>query len=357
MSAMQILFATGREPEYPRNDVLRRALGRVGHVTVTSDSRPGSLLARTLRVFLRTAPRLLTKPFDLVYVGFYGHLLMLLLRPLTRRPIVFDAFISTYDTLCFDRQTFTPTSPAGQLAFRLDQIACRCAQHVLLDTNQNKSYFSSTFGVPSAKISVLPVGCNEDLFSPRPPCEADTLNVLYYMTYLPLHGAETVVRAAALLRSERGVRFRLLGAGPDQARVADLAATLGLDNLTFAPPVPLSQLPGEIAASHICLGGHFGLSAKAGRVIPGKIYQMLAMARPVIAADTSANRELLTHLDTAYLCSPGDPVALAGAVAELYQKAELRRRLAQAGRELYVARCSEAAIGAQVRQLVTGLAH
>lgn len=349
---MQILFASGREPEYPRNDVMRRALGRLGQVTVTSDSRPGSLTARTLRVFFRTTARLLAKPFDLVFVGFYGHVLMLPLRALTRRPILFDAFVSTYDTLCFDRQTFAADAPIGRLAFRLDQISCRWADRVLLDTNQNRDYFTRTFGLPSNKFAVLPVGCNEDLFYPRPPCDAKTLNVLYYMTFMPLHGAETVVRAADLLRSESRVRFRLVGDGPDYARVRRLAEALALDNVTFAPPVPLPNLPSEIAMAHICLGGHFGPSEKAGRVIPGKIYQILAMARPVIAANTPANRELLTHRATAYLCAPGDPTALAEAVVELYQNAHLRESLAQAGRELYDARCSEAVITRQLRHWV-----
>jgi glycosyltransferase involved in cell wall biosynthesis len=352
---MQILFATGREPEYTRNDVLRRALGRLGDVTVTSDSRPGSLMARSIRVFLRTAPRLLAEPYDLIFVGFYGHILVLLLRALTRRPILFDAFVSTYDTLCFDRKKFRPESPAGRFAFRLDQISCNLAQSVLLDTTQNVDYFTSTFGLPRNKFTVLPVGCNEDLFYPRPECDASPLNVLYYMTFMPLHGAENVIRAAALLRSESRINFRLVGSGPDYDKVQRLAVALELDNVAFAPTVPLRDLPDEIAAAHICLGGPFGLTQKASRVIPGKIYQMLAMARPVIAADTPANREFLTHSSTAYLCPPGDPAALAAAVAELYQKAELREHLAQAGRQLYEACCSEAHITGQVRQLLQGL--
>lgn len=353
---MRILFACGRELEYPRNDVLRRAFQRLGSVTLTGDSGSGSLLRRSLRVFLRTAPRLLTQPFDLVCVGFYGHLLMLLLRGLTRRPILFDAFLSTYDTLVLDRRTFAPGSLQGRLAFQLDLVACRWSQHILLDTPPHVDYFAETFGVPAGKLTSLPVGCNEDLFAPRPGPVAGPVTILYYSSFLPLHGADTVVRAAALLRREAHLHFRLIGQGQEYDRVRRLAESLALDNLTFVPPMPLHELPGEIAAAHVCLGGHFGQSAKAGRVIPGKIYQMLAMAQPVIAADTLANRQLLTHMATAYLCPPGDPAALAAGVVELYQNTALRRQLANAGRSLYEACCSEAVITQRVGQLVQALA-
>jgi len=60
-----------------------------------------------------------------------------------------------------------------------------------------------------------------------------------------------------------------------------------------------------------CALGIFGTGAKAARVIPNKVFQALACARPVVTADTPAARELLTHEIDALLVPPGDGSALA----------------------------------------------
>ena len=351
---MRILYLTGRELAYPRNEVLFRAFQRLGAVVEPVGGGPfRSLLLRSLTVGLRALPRLLRRRYDLVFVGFYGHLLVLPVGMLAKGPVLFDAFVSTYDTLCFDREVCTPHSFLGRLAFRLDQAACRSADLVLLDAHQHVVYFARTFRLPSDRLIALPVGCNEDLFHPRPkPSRRDPVTrVLYYCTYLPLHGVETVLHAAALVDAEP-IHFRLVGSGRTYTRARRLARQLGLRNVAFVPPIPLQSLPDEIAAADICLGGHFGQSPKAGRVIPGKVYQILAMARPLIASDTPANRELLSHGETAYLTPPAHPQALAAAILTLHRDEALRHALAVRGRALYEQCCSEAVITARLREIV-----
>jgi glycosyltransferase involved in cell wall biosynthesis len=169
---------------------------------------------------------------------------------------------------------------------------------------------------------------------------------------MPLHGVETVVRAAGLLKSE-AIEFRLIGKGPCYKEVQELVKVLDIKNINFISPVPLRLLPSEIAASDICLGGHFGLSPKAGRVIPGKIYQILAMARPLIAGDTPANRALLNHGDSAHLSPPGDPEELATSIMILHNDPLYRDRLASKGRSLYELKCSESIIKEQLQTLIS----
>jgi glycosyltransferase involved in cell wall biosynthesis len=224
---------------------------------------------------------------------------------------------------------------------------------VLVDTQLQANYFTSTFGLAHAKVYHVPVGCNEDIFFPQSARTHDNaVSILYYSTYQPLHGVETVVQAAALLRSESQFRFRLIGTGPDYGRVRCLADNLRAQNIAFQEYVPLTNLPAEIAAAGICLGGPFGHTGKASRVMPGKIFQILAMGRPLIAADTPANRELLAHEETAYLCLPDSPESLASAILTLYRDAALCEHLAIAGRALYLEKCSEAVITEQLRKLI-----
>lgn len=354
---MRILYVAGRELNYSRNDVLLRSLRQIGLVEVLGvRQKPDSLILNSLSLSFQAIWKLVTRRYDLVCVGFYGHLLMAPVSLFARQPVLFDAFVSNFDTLSSDRGLISPGSPVARLAYWLDQTACRQANHVLLDTPSHVAYFIQTFQLDPRKVSALPVGCNEDLFFPQPRAQRGSQTiVLYYSTYQPLHGVETVVQAAGLLRSENGISFRLIGAGQEYERVRRVAAELELQNVSFLPYVPLAVLPQEIAAADICLGGHFGLSDKAARVIPGKIYQILAAGRPLIAARTPANLDLLCHGENAFLCPPGDPQALASAILQLHQDRSFQQRLADGGRVLYEARCSEAIIKEQVRQIVIHL--
>jgi glycosyltransferase involved in cell wall biosynthesis len=353
---MRVLFVAGRELTYTRNEVLLRAFRRFSEVDqIGVTRRPKSVLVNSGRVLLKAAPRLLARSYDLIYIGFYGHLLVLPLRLLSKQKILFDAFISTYDTLVGDRQRIPASSLTGKAAYWLDRRACQHSTHVLLDTPQQIDYFVQSFDLGMNLFSAVPVGCNEDLFYPRPPArQAKDMRVLFYCSYLPLHGADIVVWAAKLLEGS-GVCFRMIGNGQTFNHVNDLAKNLKLSNLEFVPPVPLEAVPEEIASADICLGGPFGRSEKADRVIPGKVYQVLAMRKPLIAARTAANLQLLKHGRTSFLCNPNDPHDLARAVRQLAEDADKRDSLAGAGFELYKERCSEEVITAQLRQIVAGL--
>lgn len=355
-SVRKVLFTCGREPEYTRNQVILRALRARYAVTEVTDGRPGSLTARSLRLLLRLIPHLKRGEYDLVFVGFYGYLLVPWVRRFTHCPIVFDAFVSNYDTLCFDRGRFHPSSVAGRLAFWLDQLAGNSADRVLLDTAAHQAYFAETFHLPADRLSYLYVGCNEDMFFPQPMSRSDEeFRVLYYSSYMPLHGVEHIVAAAGLLKDRAKLRFRLIGNGMSYGRVHHLAEQLGTSNVEFLPPVPYSQLPAEIAAADLCLGGPFGDTPKARRIIPGKTFQFLAAARPVIASDTQGNRELLTHKQSAYTVPLADAEALAAAIALLQDDATLREALATGGYECYQRQCSEVIIGQRLYAIVEQL--
>lgn len=350
---MRILCLIGRETSYPRNDVILRAFRRFSEVEVISGGVSGSLIWRSLRVFFRALPRLITRRYDLVYVGFYGHILMLLAGSISRAPVLFDAFVSNFDTLCFDRGLYSPDSIVGKLAFWLDRSSCRLADRILLDTPMHVEYFEQTFSLSRDKMEHLPVGCNEDLFYPRNHKSSEIMTkVLYYSTYLPLHGVDIVVHAARILRQEGQLQFKIIGDGQEFGAVRSLAKNFGLTNVVFEEYIPIERLPDEIAAADICLGGHFGASDKACRVIPGKIYQFLAMERPVIAANTPANLSLLAHGETAFLCAANDSHALASAVMELYENPGWRGRLARNGHIRFLEEASERVITEKLRRIL-----
>jgi glycosyltransferase involved in cell wall biosynthesis len=329
----RLVFTCGREAEYVRNLLVRRALRQRFDVFEVIDDRPGTVLRRSLRLLPRVL-QALRAPHDLIFTGFYGHLLTLVVSRLTRKPIVLDAFVSTWDTLCFDRKDFAPYSGLGRLAYWLDKQACLEAQHCLLDTETHKQYFVETFGISGAKISAYYVGYDQQLFYPRLKVETDgRFVVFYYGSYVPLQGVEYIVSAAKLLEAEPDIEFRIVGEGMTYPRARQLAEELCVANMAFLPAVPYGQLPDAIARASVCLGGPFGTSGKARRVIAGKTFQFLAMAKPTIVGDSPANRELFVHGDDVFMCKMADSGALASAILDIKRDASLGARLAQRGSE------------------------
>lgn len=351
---MKILFLTGRESTYARNQVMSNALQKLGRVDVLPAPQTKSILTRSTTLALQALPLLLTKKYDLIFVGFYGHFLMQLAGRISKSPVLFDAFISTFDTFCSDRAKYSPNSIQGKLAFWLDKSACHLASHVLVDTPLHASYFTSTFNIAEERISAVPVGCPENLFKPIAASRIERTDVLFYCTYLPLHGVDIVIQSAQRL-SEYFIRFRIIGHGPTYGTIS--AQAQGIKTITFAPPVPLEALSEEISNAAICLGGHFGASEKAGRVVPGKIYQLMAMEKAIIAADSPANRQLLeaNGEPCAILIPPQDPTALATAILTLYNDPLLRIQLGKAARKRYLDCCSEERIANQLNKIVKGI--
>lgn len=345
-----VIFTCGREPAYPRNHFLETALGRFFQVeSITSSTH--WLPLRYAQVALRY-PALLWKNHDLCAAGFLAQPLVPLLRIFTKKPILFDAFISIYDTLVFDRRKFAPESPVARLAFLLDQMSCALSRIILVDTQAHADYFQRTFGVPPGKMRVLPVGCDERIFSPIPE-QRESPVVLYYSSFLPLHGTETVIRAAKLVQeTDPGIRFHIIGRGMEYRRIFDLANRLAVKNVGFFPPVPLQQLPGHIAGAAVCLGGHFADSDKARRVIAGKTYQCLAMGKATIVGDNPANRELLTHGKDAWFCEMNNPRALADSILTLMGNPDLRAQIGGEARETFLRHASYAVLAEQLRTIV-----
>ena len=72
-----------------------------------------------------------------------------------------------------------------------------------------------------------------------------------------------------------------------------------------------------------------GRTDTASWMSPLKVFEYMAAARPIVASDLPAIREVLTHEDTALLCDPDEPGAWAKALGALRDDAGTRLRLGE----------------------------
>jgi len=310
MADRTVLWWGRFDPDYSRNRIVRALLADLGWRI--ADFHPRISAAGDIEAALRglAAPALVWVPC------FRQRDAAAAARWARRRgvPMVFDPLISAWDKQVFERGKFTPDSARATRLHERERRLFAAADLVLADTAPHREFFIETFGLAPGRVAVVPVGAEEGLFRLAPPRDrADGIvEILFYGSFIGLQGPQTIVEAARIYEGPP-VRWRLLGAGPLYTSCGRQAE--GLANVGLEPWLPYRDLPARIAAADILLGV-FGDSDKAGRVIPNKVFQALACGRPVITRASPAYPAALTDCDGLALVPPGQPGALAAAVAE-----------------------------------------
>lgn len=306
---------------------------------------------RLLRLALKFLK--VTRKFDVMIVGFPGQEVMPLARFLTRKPIIFDAFTSHYGGYVLDRQKFSPRSWRARYFWWVDRWSCRLADIILLDTQAHIIFFVDEFRLPREKFRWIWIGADEDAFYPRETAKDENIfSVIFFGTYVPLQGAEFIVKAAKILEKEK-IIFNFIGKGQDEKKAKDLAERLKLKNIVFKDMMKREELVNQIAAADISLG-LFGLTPKTLLVIPNKVYESLAMKKAVVTADTPAIRELFTAGEI-LMVKAGDPESLARGILRLKNDGQLRQKLAHGGYCKYKEQATSLVLGGQLKNIIKSL--
>ncbi len=332
-----------------RSWVIRTGLEEAGwKVELCRTEKPG-LLAKYADLWTQWKRRWSQQKIDALYVPFSGHYLLPLAWWIARSqkiPLVFDAFLSLYDTEVEDRCRLSRFDPRAWALWCTDWLCCRLCDVVLLDTEEHRAYFVRRYGSAADKIFVLPIGCRTDLFHPMkvPEKVSPAFRVTFHGTFIPLQGIDVILGAARILQEEhQDIFFEIIGRGQTYDSMRALTAEYALTNVAFIGAIPMAELPGRIAQADICLG-IFGTTQKALRVIPNKAYEVLACGKPLLTADTPAIRRLLTDRQTAVFSAPGDAADLAAKILLLKHNPVLREKIAAQGHALFLEKCSPHAI-------------
>ncbi len=356
MTFMRITFFGAYDPAYPRSSVIRRGLRLNGVDVVECRTSPHFkfwVRYPLLMLGRRRSPDYLFVPEfcqkDMPLAGFLGLL--------TARKVIFDPLAARFETKIVDWRWRSTDAPAAWWNFQIDRAAFASAGLILADTAAHKSYYCEMYGLKPAKVEVLPLGYDDEFFRPRGDAagpgtgvRAGRFEVLFYGSFLPLHGAEVIVEAARIMAAkDPSVHFKLIGSGRTLSAVREAAA--GLTNVEFLGRRPAGELPALIEAADVCLG-IFGRTDKARRVVPHKIFQSLGMGKALITARTPAAEEFFKHEETLFFCDEPLAESLAAAVLKLKNDAVLRDRIADRGFALVRENYSPKAIGRRLLEII-----
>lgn len=288
------------------------------------------------------------KDYDVMVLGYPGQIDVFLARVfswLRGKPLVLDVFMSLY-LIALERNLTTQHRVTGRLIYWLEKLACRLPDLLILDTAEYVQWFHHTFGLDTARFQLVPTGADDRTFYPLQAdrCDRNHFRVIYYGTFIPNHGVMYIVEAARLLADEENIRFELVGQGPERDKTMALAKRYDLTNVVFIDWLEKSELLKRVAQADVCLGA-FGTTPQSLMTVQNKIYEGLAMAKPVITGDALTVRSALGHGEHVYLVERANPQAIAAGILALRDDPSLRRQLAGQGYRVFMQKFTTKRLG------------
>ncbi len=207
------------------------------------------------------------------------------------------------------------------------RAALRAARRVIAVSAPLARAVATLTGLPAARIDCIPcAGYSPAVFHPRPADERAALRralgvavdvrlVLFVGHLVPVKALDILLQAWARLPSERSpaaapARLVLVGEGSERDALLRLAAQLGIaGQVDFLGPRPQPIVADWIAAADLlCLPSHAEGS-------PNVVVEALAGGIPVVASRVGGIPDLVDDGVNGVLVAPGDPGALAAALA------------------------------------------
>jgi glycosyltransferase involved in cell wall biosynthesis len=211
-----------------------------------------------------------------------------------------------------------------EAAVRLEGTVLRDAALVLAVSTPLADYARAR---GARRVKVLPNAVAPDRFRSLAAPDGKEPVAVLAGALRPWHGTTTLAWAWRRLGSA-APPLLVVGDGPGRAPLERVGARI-------TGWVPHESVPELLAMAQIGLAPYS--AAAPAYLSPLKLFDYLAAGLAVVAASLPGVTEVLDS-DSAVLVPPGDPRALADAVAELAADASRRARLGSAGRELALSR-------------------
>jgi glycosyltransferase involved in cell wall biosynthesis len=239
-------------------------------------------------------------------------------------------------------------------SFFIDRVAGRAVDQYIAVSAANQNYLINEKGLPAAKIALVRNGCNVDGFkadaSKADDCGADrcerTLRapadlkrlagfaagdplLLVAARLEPQKGHAVLFRAMSSLKREfPDLRLVALGEGSLRSELQAQLHQLGLENSVHMPGhcASAGDMRDWMAAADLCVLPSFAEG------LPLFAIECLAAERPMVATAVDGTPEVIVDGVTGLTVPPGDPDALAQAIARLLPDRQLSSTLAANGK-------------------------
>jgi D-inositol-3-phosphate glycosyltransferase len=189
---------------------------------------------------------------------------------------------------------------------------------------------------PGREVTVVHHGTDAERFSPvdrarraeirrRLDLPVDAFIALTVRRLFYRNGLDTLLEAATRLRGLAGLHVVIGGTGPEHAEIKDRIARDRLAHVDLVGYIPDLDLADYYRAADV-----FVLPTRTAEGFGLVLMEAAASGIASIATDSGAPREVVDDGVTGLLVPPGDPEALASAIATLYRSPEMLAEMGDA---------------------------
>jgi glycosyltransferase involved in cell wall biosynthesis len=196
-------------------------------------------------------------------------------------------------------------------------------------------------GAPRERVHVIPNWVDASRLVPLPRDNAWAADQGLAGKFVVMHSGnvghvqdlDSLVLAADLLRDLEDLVVVIVGTGARREEVKRLVKELGLENVRFLPFQPGERLSESLSSASVHVVGL--APGLAGYVVPSRLYGILAVGRPVIAAvdEETETARLVAEAGCGLVVPPASPDRLAAAIRELHSGRVDLEQLGRRGRE------------------------
>ena len=218
-------------------------------------------------------------------------------------------------------QSIQTTQPRPRWHWRVQRLAQRAAEAVVVPSESVATVAGHWAGVPSRKIKVIPNGVDLDAFIPTTPRHEPTsppYRVVFLGRLDPVKRIPDLLTAIAQLGGF--ARLDVYGEGAERPALVHQIRTMRLEpwvTLHGSAPGPQDALAGADVLVLPSEAEGFGLV----------LIEAMAAGVPVVATDAPGIRDVVRHGVTGLLVPVGSPASLAVAIRKVLEDFDLRRSL------------------------------
>jgi glycosyltransferase involved in cell wall biosynthesis len=195
-------------------------------------------------------------------------------------------------------------------------------------------------GIPPGKIDIITNGADLEQYNPLPKMngfrERHNLNGKFVASYVGTHGMAhalgTVLQAAKLVEDQPKIQFLLVGDGAERENLLRQKEEMGLKNVMMLPQQKKELVPEILAASDACMV-MLRKTELFKTVIPSKIFEAMAMERPIILGVDGESRKIVEESGSGVFIEPESAEQLAQTVLKMSLDTAWAQRIGKTGGE------------------------
>jgi glycosyltransferase involved in cell wall biosynthesis len=247
---------------------------------------------------------------------------------------------------------------------RLELSLYRQAKLVITVTRSFRENIISR-GIPAEKVHTITNGADVEFWNVPDKGESATalrhrlgLDGRFVVLYIGAHGISqglgSIIQSAQQLQDDDHIQFVFVGEGAEKNQLIKQAEQARLTNIQFLDPVDKPLVRDFYTMADVCLVPLRNVPLLQ-TFIPSKMFEILAMARPVVASVAGEAADILKQSGAAMVVPPGDSVAIASSVRQLAANPDVARTMGVQGRQFVIEHYSRSSLAMRYEALLEGI--